>query len=205
MLYDGEMATLFTPGEIPEFLEFNSNKRIIYHDKIDGSTSARGGWHKWTLQDNTTMLSITFNGNGSEALHDLRVHLFYEVIPGVYRNVTQWQRQVLLFPSGADATYIKEPFKLNVAEVFPPDVKHSFLWLQPGRWPSVILFLFTGQVVLHEMKEPSQQAFTLESDDDNTCFYENSIVNSFWLATDNTFLTFSFQMRGHPTKTIMTC
>ena len=180
--------TFLTPGKAPETIILRSNKRLIFRNQRGVSTEAHGQWHKWTSADGTVFLSLTFHHKGSETNVDLKQHLMYKIIRGVYRSTLHYQ--ILLQP---EESVVNNPrFALHIGSTDRASIKHTYLWLHPGRLPAVVLFTKNGQIIFHS-KNKQGEVFRSEPNGIYSYSYDPS--------NDTDMFTTNYHCRSRPTET----
>ena len=172
--------TLLSPGKDPEKVVLFDDKRVIFHNEESIPTAQHGHWFTWRKVDETEMLSIVFDFKGSDSIHDLKPHIFYLVVKGVYRSIEEWQ--ILLTTEEGTEDFLRtteestedfstlqlhvmrtteentEDFstlKLHVGIIPEDSFNKIMLWLHPGTVPALVMFMKSDNNIVYRAKHTS--------------------------------------------------
>ena len=181
--------TFLTPGKERETIILRPNGRIIFRNQHGQNTVSHGQWHKWTSEEKTDFLSLTFHHKGSEANSDLKEHLMYKIIRGVYRSNQHYQ--ILLEPE-EESEENNPRLSIHIGSTERDSIKHTYLWLHPGRIPAVVLFTKSGQIIFHS-KDKQGKVFRSEP---------NGIYHYVWdPSVDMDMFSTNYHCKNRPTET----
>ena len=165
----------------------HADSRVAFRAADGSTTHPHGNWHVWwTTEEGLAVLTVTFHYQGREDVPSLRAHVFYEVLPGLFRTTDNWQ--TIVFPKEIGTTVARAPL---VVRGHLDTVKHPFVWLHPGRPPALVLMMQGGGIVYDAMNNAASEvngfyAYFVEGNED---------------AFTDTFTT-SFHSKGEPTDVL---
>ena len=140
---------LLSPGYPEATVKLYSDQRIVYVNSEEHSTKKHGHWNRWTSQNGTEILALTYDEQGRETIRDLNTHIFSEIVTGVYRSTEALQ--ILLQPVQDASTHSKErpQFQLNINTSIASTIKHVYLWLHPSRKPALLFFTHENEIIFY--------------------------------------------------------
>ena len=181
--------TFLTPGKERETIILRPNGRVIFRNQFGENTESHGQWHKWTSVEKTDFLSLTFHHKGSEANVDLKEHLMYKIIRGVYRSNLHYQ--ILLEPE-EESVENNPRLSIHIGSTERDSIKHTYLWLHPGRLPAVVLFTRSGEIIFHS-KNKQGVVFKSEPNGIYQYMYDPSV--------DMDMFSTNYHCKNRPTET----